>query len=304
MFEKIRAKLNANTQQTEGSEKKAAAFTSARLTTWRSRQTELRESFIETLDVIERVGWQTWSIASPDRDEQDFCYTVGVNDIFGLPELISIGLDPKVGANALNCAVRMMREGRNLTEGRIPDVLGGDIEVEFHSIDPKWLHRVMLRTNWYYEGANVPALQLIFPDLENRFQWHMQFDERFKQPMLLPGYPEQDLEREFWDSHDFNFDKKAWKFSDPPSTRVMTTEEAESGAEPITYVAHYAEDGAWIFLTPSMTKGRTATSRLRRMVAVDKSIEQLADLPPGWIAVRDSPEKPWERLIDDEDEEE
>lgn len=276
-------------------------FTSARLKLWRSRQPDLKANFVETLNKIEQFGWQTWSVGTNDPVASNFFYTVGVYDTLGLPELFTVGLPIEVGGSTLNYAVRQMREGKDLTQGRIRDVLGGDIEVEFQAIDPRWLHRVMLRTHWYYEGQDVPALQLIYPDLENRFQWDDCFSDVFAQPMLAPGYPMQDLEKEFWDSHDMSFDKAAWRFSDPPHTKIMAAEAVENGSEPITYVAH-CEDGTWMICGPRMTESRPVTSRLRRIVASDKSIEALSDLPLGWTAVRDSPKEPWERYHDPVDD--
>ena len=71
----------------------------------------------------------------------------------------------ETGAQSLNRAVALMRKGVDLSKGRFRDIVG-EVEVEFLPVDPKWLHHLMLRTNWYYEGADVPVLQLVFPDLE------------------------------------------------------------------------------------------------------------------------------------------
>lgn len=273
---------------------------SSLLKRWEAERDVLSRSFNETLNVIQRTGWETLAVGSMAVDEMNFFYTVGVYDTFGLPELICVGLDVNVGGRALNHAVGLMRGGRDLSAGRIEGVLGPGIEVEFRAVDPKWLHRVMLRTDWYYRGEDVPVLQLIFPDLENHFQWDKEFNDHFRQPMLAPGSPPQDLERELWDSHDLMFDKKKWKFADQPSTRVMTSVAIEENREPLTYVAPY-EDGAWMFLGDSIIESGAITSRLRRIVAADSAVNELADLPTGWVAVRDKVGWPWERRREEED---
>lgn len=284
----------------EMSTDEAVRFDSHRLRLWRSRAADLKPSFVETLDTIERFGWQRWSIASNEPDDLDFAYTVGLSDMFDFPELIAVGFPVKVGGAALNEAFEMMRQGRDLTQGRVKGVLGGNIEVEFHRVHPRWLHRVMLRAHWYYEGKDVPVLQLVYPDLENRFQWEDGFNEFFRQPMLAPGYPEQDLEKEFWDSHDMSFQRSAWRFPDPPSTRVMTSEEIESGQAGVTYVAHYG-DGTWMFLGDAEADSPPQTSRLR-LVNADPSLVDIADLPRGWTAVRAGPGKRWERFEESEED--
>ena len=68
------------------------------------------------------------------------------------------------------------------------------------------------------------------------------------------------------------------------------------GSEPILLVSHDADDHGWQFIgstDPNVSDGRVVC--LESMVARDPSVLQVADLPPGWQAVRHSPEHPWQR---------
>jgi len=279
----------------------ASNFTSERLKLWRGR--ELNENFTETLNKIEEFGWQTWTVGA-EQLKRNFSYTVGVSDIFGLPELITVGLIPETGGHSLNRAVKLMRDGIDLTKGRFRDIVG-EVEVEFQSIDPKWMHHVMLRTDWYYEGRDVPALQLIYPDLENRFQWEEGFNDFFRQPILATGYPEQQQERSFWLSNDRHSSLFRWKFADSPDRQVFVSRPVSTKEEDVTYVSHDAEDGAWLFMGEALANDDVPVLlRLHEVVDEDRSLEELADLPAGWCASREAPGKPWERFESEEDDDE
>jgi hypothetical protein len=89
---------------------------------------------------------------------------------------------------------------------------------------------------------------------------------------------------------------KAWAFADPPNVATFTTFKVLEQGHPILLVAHDGEDGAWQFLcgtTNDPADGRVVG--LDCIVGLDPAIVELADLPLGWRAWRESPGKPWNR---------
>jgi hypothetical protein len=62
-------------------------------------------------------------------------------------------------------------------------------------------------------------------------------------------------------------------------------------------VTHNELDGAWQFLPRGGAGHRkdAALVGLRSMIERDRSLAQLADLPAGWRAWRESPASPWLR---------
>ena len=163
---------------------------------WRTR--ELTPWFAENIDKIEKFGCRMVSVAAKDP-ALSWTYTVGVYDTCGKPELVTVGLPSNVAFSAFDEAVRRMCKGVDLTKGRHDDIIG-DVDVEFDSVDPRWLHHIMLSTSWFYEEGDVPVLQLIFPDLENRFPDQPGFDIKFAQPMLSRNIEYGSLEYDFWKS--------------------------------------------------------------------------------------------------------
>src|SRR5438067_497519 len=83
-------------------------------------------------------------------------------------------------------------------------------------IEPKWMHHVMGRADRYYSGEDVPVLQLVYPDRENRFQDEDGFAEYFRQPLLGPDVTWGRLEEDFWAANDVSSILSRWQFPDAP----------------------------------------------------------------------------------------
>jgi hypothetical protein len=272
---------------------KSLVHKTARTSEWRSR--DIKPYFIEAIHTIEEFGCQVVSVSS-DAVAPSFTYTAGVYDTCAKPELITVGLPADVAHSALNAAVELMKNGIDLTIGRHKDLVG-DVDVEFRHVDPKWLHHVMLRTDWFYEGADVPVLQLIYPDLENRFQDEDDsFNEFFAQPILDGEIEDGTLAYDFWASHDRASSLYRWKFSDGPHTSAYLSGTVNDQTEPVTYVSHDLE-GDWQFLGDKMSEGgEPVLSCLHHPIDNDRSLEELHDLPLNWYATRENPTAPWERF--------
>ena len=86
-----------------------------------------------------------------------------------------------------------------------------------------------------------------------------------------------------------------WPFEDSPNVAVITTQAVLEG-EWITFASLDAEDCDWQFHCqgePAEEDARVVS--LRRIVTLDPSIAELADLPLGWCAWRTSADAPWQR---------
>jgi hypothetical protein len=87
-----------------------------------------------------------------------------------------------------------------------------------------------------------------------------------------------------------------WLFDNPPNVAVLTTEQVLKG-ETTLYVSHDEEEGAWQFHTgETMNESNAKVVSLKRIVELDRSATQLADLPLGWVATRPEASAIWQRL--------
>jgi len=274
-------------------------YSTERLSFFRSQQLDEREK--RTMDHIEEFGWEVVMI-DPDHASRGWAFTVGLHDTAGKPELILTGLNRKTSQWLLNDAAKRMKAGTDLTRGKHEGLLEG-VDVIFRPVDRKWLQQVMGWATWYNNGDKFPVLQAIFPDKQNRFPGEEGFDTRYTQPLLQPNAPMTTVEEAFWAASDPKSSLFDWKFPDPPHTMVFLSKTVQAGEEAVTYVSHDASDGAWQFLGDSMMDGGgPVVSCFHHPIDRDPSLKELADLPLGWYAFRDTPTAAWQRFEHGPDE--
>lgn len=270
--------------------------------TRRFRAGELSEADADTISHVEEFGCSVVSVKRSGAGP-GWSYTVGVYDTAGKPEIITVGLSESTAHSLLNDAADRLRKGVDLTLGRHREMVG-EVECEFRPVDPKWVKHLMGWALWYYNWEDFPVLQAVYPDLENRFPEEDGFDTAFAQPLMQPGAPMTAVEDDFWASADPKSSLFDWKFRDPPHTRVFLSETVHQGTEPVTYVSHDEDDGAWQFLGDSMSDGGgPVVSCFHHPIDSDPSLSELADLPLGWAAERAKPGEPWTRYKREVEEE-
>ena len=116
-----------------------------------------------------------------------------------------------------------------------------------------------------------------------------------RQGRLLPAaHPERSVLSVFVSTQETKDD---WPFADPKNVAVFTTRQVLRLGQPILYVTHDDDDGAWQFHTGAgeASADDAMIVALREMAEHDPTILQLADLPCGWFAERDSTGSPWRK---------
>jgi hypothetical protein len=90
--------------------------------------------------------------------------------------------------------------------------------------------------------------------------------------------------------------KIKWPFTDTRNTAVFTTRGIIEEGKPILFVTHDQNNGAWEFHTRETVQVSEAKIvALDEIIVRDPSIVELADLPLGWSAIRNSVISPWKR---------
>ena len=93
-----------------------------------------------------------------------------------------------------------------------------------------------------------------------------------------------------------------WAFDQGPTVAALTLRSITSKQEPILHVVHDADDHSWQFLTLDVADPAEAVMvSMRSIVALDPSVQEVADLPPGWRAWRSSKQASWQRSRIDDD---
>lgn len=92
--------------------------------------------------------------------------------------------------------------------------------------------------------------------------------------------------------------KIKWPFTDARNTLVFTTRDVIEEGKPILLVTHDQDDGAWQFRTrKTVPPPEGEIVALDEIIFRDPSVVELADLPLGWSAIRDSMTTPWKRQL-------
>jgi hypothetical protein len=87
-----------------------------------------------------------------------------------------------------------------------------------------------------------------------------------------------------------------WPFDQARNCAVFTTRLVVERREPILHVTHDADDHGWQFIGSSdCTRENHMIIAFHEAVELDPSVLEVADLPVGWHAVRESPKHPWIR---------
>jgi uncharacterized protein DUF4262 len=263
----------------------------------RLRETELDAGDKKFLDDVELYGWHVIQVRVKEP-MLSWSYTIGLYETFRQPEIIVVGLKEGTALYALNEMGDRMKNGIRLVNGDRHKELLSNVECEFRDVEQRWADHVMGYALWFYGGDRFPVMQCVYPDLNDKFPGEKEFDAnwRDRQALLYSGAPASRVEDDFWAANDPNSSLFSWKFPVGPHTGIYTTRRIMDGSEPIVYVSHDIEDGAWQFHGPSESKsGDAVLVCLHHILDKDPSINDLVDLPRGWSASRQSPAAPWIR---------
>jgi len=87
-----------------------------------------------------------------------------------------------------------------------------------------------------------------------------------------------------------------WMFKDKPNVMVLTTKNIVNNRKPILSVWHDADDGMWQFLDgTNVDEDDAMIVSLEYMVSIDNSVNEISDLPLGWVAWREQKGFPWKK---------
>lgn len=92
-----------------------------------------------------------------------------------------------------------------------------------------------------------------------------------------------------------------WPFDQEKNVSALTTRQVLREGFPILRVVHYSDDHSWAFTcgTTNDTDDGLVVG-MDCIVDLDPTLMTIADLEPGWIAYRETPDDPWKRYPDDE----
>jgi hypothetical protein len=220
------------------------------------------ESEAKLLADVKDPGWHVIGVTEDDEGP-GFAYTIGLLHSYRHPEIIIFGLDVPILWRIVNVIGEKVKQGEkfeNNQEGE--DILEGYL-VFFRLVQKRHYREYLGYARWFYEGDAFPALQCVWPDKANRYPWHPDASELFRQrqPVL--------------------YDPAAWRFQEASNRAVFTTKQVIQAGLPVLLVSHET-DGDWQFLCGTTNRVEDgAVVCLGAMLKRDQSLKELADLPEG-----------------------
>ena len=90
-----------------------------------------------------------------------------------------------------------------------------------------------------------------------------------------------------------------WPFDQERNVATVTTKQVMQENYPILSVVHYSDDHSWAFLCGTTNESEDLMLvGMGEVVDLDKSLIEIADLPPGWCADRESVGGEWHKYHD------
>ncbi len=87
-----------------------------------------------------------------------------------------------------------------------------------------------------------------------------------------------------------------WPFDQPRNCATVTMRQVIDGSDSILLVSHNADDHGWQFIgSTGASMEHAMLVALEEVVDLDPTVIELADLPPGWEAIRAAVGEPWAR---------
>ncbi len=92
-----------------------------------------------------------------------------------------------------------------------------------------------------------------------------------------------------------------WTFDQEQNVATLSTKQVINEGYPVLQVIHYSDDHSWAFLCGTTSEPHDAmTVSMAQAVATDHTLYEIADLPPGWVAIREAVGSHWQRFQDDD----
>lgn len=239
----------------------------------------------QTNSNIEKYGLSVIAIEATDY-LPSFAYSIGLWKKYKHPEIIAFGLTIKTLHDTINSAADIVKGGQSIEPGKdYYDNIFEKAVARFVKVDPLNIGDYFGYAIDFYNSKEFPALQLVWPDRNNKFPWEKDFEEDFiyKQPLL---------------------DRNGlFKFREPKNLATFTTRQWLELKKPILRVVH-EEDGDWQFLTGDQMPEDIKVVALEQLILRDNTLNDVFNLGYGEAADRDFVGGKWKRSKVENEEDE
>ena len=119
---------------------------------------------------IAEFGWHVILIAEDDEGPA-FAFTIGLGPTLGHPELLMVGQKHKLMHIVLNNLGDDLRKGKRFAHGDTSTDIVDDFTCAFVAVAKENYREWLGFARWYYRGNDFDALQIVWPDQQDRLPW-------------------------------------------------------------------------------------------------------------------------------------
>jgi Domain of unknown function (DUF4262) len=124
---------------------------------------------------VEKFGLSVM-LVSEDEECPKFGYSIGLYRNFNHPEIIVFGLSHDVMAWIINEIAQRIRNGERCEIGKEYEGLLEGYNCFFNEAPKGCYPEYFGYAMSFYKGVDFPALQLVWPDKENKWPWEIDFN--------------------------------------------------------------------------------------------------------------------------------
>lgn len=137
------------------------------------------------LNDIAEYGWHVVKVME-DEVGPGFGYSVGLYKTYGHPEVIVIGLKLDLIHSIINGIGEDIRSGKIFDTGHYYTGLIEGFDCYFTRVEKKYYDEYVGYAKWYYEGANFPLTQCVYPTIKGIYPWDKEWPKELqtRQPVL------------------------------------------------------------------------------------------------------------------------
>lgn len=146
---------------------------------------ELTQGDKKLLADIDEFGWHVLKVMEDDQGP-GFCYSVGLFKTFNHPEIIIVGLKLDLAHLLINNIGEDIKNGRTYQSGQFyPDILTNFDCLMLQATEDNY-DEYFGYGQWYYNGADFPVLQCIYPTVKDVYPWEADWPTEIQslQPIL------------------------------------------------------------------------------------------------------------------------
>lgn len=138
--------------------------------------------------VLRDIADRGWHVVVVDEisDRPGWAFSIGLQRSFGHPEVVVFGLPERANREIVDRVARDVAAGRPHPAGSACDTILAGLRCELRAVAREWHTLLLGYATWYYGGDDFSAVQLLWPDRDDRLPDRTDFDPDLAglQPLL------------------------------------------------------------------------------------------------------------------------